>query len=110
MDKIKIWTLYYSPFVMGGDVNQPIATEVVPTERHQIKQNLHVYVVKSPTGKTHVVDGITGGMIATSMEELWGLIEGCTEEQLVTQCKSQQSKADSAKMLTPSEFWSRFRD
>ena len=112
---IKIWTEDYSPFIMGGDVFQPIATRVIPESSFTInKIKLHV-IRNQKTGQYHIAESVTGAFVG----------HGKTAKDAIGQVTRDLASADPAivrqqiahakervketRELSPEKFWERFR-
>ena len=107
--KQKIWTEAYSPFIMGGDVNQPIATEVEVGEAIDIGHGYKAYVVVSPSGVTHVAEAITGAFIeGSSIEAVKESVSGGDPKLMKQQIEYARTQSAKARTLNPEDFWSKF--
>lgn len=107
--KLKIWTEAYSPFIMGGDVNAPIATEVEVGEPVVLAEGISVYLITSPTGSTYVAEATTGAFVGTSMEQVRADVEDADPAVMKQQLEAASERVKKAEMLEPERFWSRFR-
>ena len=111
LQPMKIWTIRHNPWVMGGRVDSPIATTVVPTSGpHAMPFDNTVYVVTNPAGGVHIIEASTGGMVGTSLDEVRQGLEQSNAAEISEQLEEAAVVAASAKVLTPDEFWDLFPD
>lgn len=107
--KVKIWTMGYFPFTMGGSVHQPISCEVHAIDLFDIGKGQKAYLVLSPKGKLYVAESETGAIVGHDVEEVRKDISSTTEEVLKGQLEEARKLASKAKELSIEEFWSMFR-
>lgn len=108
--KVKIWTEAYSPFIMGGDVNAPICTEVEAGEPIDVGRGIQAYVIASPrTGKVHIAESTTGAFVGSSIEQVRQDVESADPEVIKQQLASAAERVKHARPLSPEEFWNHFR-
>lgn len=105
-----IWTAAYSPFIMGGDVNAPISTEVEVGEPFDLGGGFTGYLVVSPKGRTHVVEAETGAFVGTSIDEVKANIAAGDPAVMRKQITDALEEFKKAIPLTNEQFWGRFRD
>ena len=109
MKKIKIWTEAYSPWIMGGDVNAPISTELECTGPHKAGA-FELYIAKNPiTGQEHIVESETGAFIGTSLEGVRNDIETADKEIVKEQLIAAHERVKEALPLSNEDFWRYFR-
>ena len=108
--KLKVWTEAYRPFLMGGDVHAPIATEVEVGEPVELSNGLKVYMVVSPTGNTYVAEESTGAFVGTDMKVVMGDADEADPVVLKKQLEQAAERVKKATMLDPEKFWSMFKD
>ena len=105
---MKVWTLGYNPFVMGGSVWQPIATEVEPDSGpYSLGKGLSGYLIISPTGKVFIADAETGAFVGPSLAQVRQDIAEGDETVIRQQLDKARTDAGRAEMLTLEQFWSR---
>lgn len=103
--KLRIWTEAYRPFVMGGDVHAPVATEVEVGAPVTVS-GVDLYVVPSPlTGETHVAEGSTGALVGTSLKEVMADIAAADPRVMADQLKEAAVRAREADAVSPKSFW-----
>jgi hypothetical protein len=100
----RIWTVAYRPFIMGGNVNEAISTEVTIIERRMIN-GFNFFTFKTPRGSIKVCDAQTGGVIADSFEELEKNIEGLSKEFLQSQIDGAKERFPNMREMTNEEFF-----
>lgn len=102
---MRIWTMGYFPWTMGGEVYRPICCTVNAVGPYTVKGN-KLFVVTSPKGSTHIAEGTTGALVGESLEQATRDIE--TANPAVMQQQLEQAKAmiRKAERLTTEEFWS----
>ncbi len=104
-----IWTEAYTPFIMGGDVNAPICTEVEVGELIDVGSGFYAYEIESPSGDFYVVESETGAFIGTSILEVVIDISEGDPEVMRQQIEAAAERAKQAKPLSNEKFWSMFR-
>lgn len=108
--KLTIWTKAYRPFIMGGNVKAPIATEVEVGEPFDIGSDFRAYLVTSPKGSTYVVEATTGAFVGSDIEQVKKDVAAGDPEVMRQQIVEAQKQFEGATHLTPEEFWRMFRD
>ena len=107
-DTAKIWTRLHLPFRMGGDVNEPVCTNVPVSERKNLG-GFEFFSFLTPKGSTFVCEAQTGGIVAGSFDELKENMQGCTQELLQEQINSSRHLGEQAREMSSEEFFSYFR-
>jgi hypothetical protein len=107
-DTAKIWTRSYRPFIMGGNVNQPMCTVVPVLERKNI-EGFDFFSFQTPKGTIKVCEAQTGGIIADSFDEVFENIEGVPKEVLQGQIDGAKHLAETADKKTNEEFFKHYR-
>lgn len=103
-----IWTLSYRPFIMGGNVNQPMCTIVPVLERKNI-EGFDFFSFQTPKGTIKICEAQTGAIIASSFEEVFENIEGVPKEVLQGQIDLGKHLAETADKKTNEEFFKSYR-
>lgn len=106
--KKKIWTILFSPFTMGGNVNQPISTEVEVLEIKTIR-SFKFFSFITPKGSIRICDGVTGGIIAQSWEELKANMKGATSKVLNEQIAQAREVAKDCREVSNEEFFKSYK-
>jgi len=107
--KLKVWTEAYRPFIMGGDVNAPISTEIEVGEKVDLGKGIGGYLVCSPSGKTFVAEATTGAFIGGSIEQVKSDIADATPEIMQEQLVAAKRRAKSAEPMKKEKFWGMFK-
>lgn len=104
-----VWTEAYTPFIMGGDVNAPIATEVETGEPIHLDHGITVYLVPSPKGEIYIAESTTGAFVGTSLEEVKKDIATADPQEMQQQLAKAKERVKKATILDKEKFWARFR-
>ena len=105
MTKI-IWTTGFRPFIMGGNVNAPLAAKVEVGKPVKLSKDISVFVVKSPlTGETHVADADSGALVGTSLKSVREDVRTGDKKVMKKQIAEAKEQFKKAVMLEPEEFW-----
>ncbi len=110
---MRIFTLGYFPFTMGGTIWRPISIEAEPLSSHT-QDGVTLCVFRNPiSGKFHVAEELSGGMVghgtsesgalASTLQDLADADKKIVKEQIQDAIKQSQE----AKELVPEEFWRR---
>ena len=100
---MKAWTYVYSPFRMGGDTWHPTGFEFESNERIELGKGFYGYVLKSPNGKTIVVEEKSGAIVGDSLERVKADIENGDIEIMKQQVK--QACDVNVKIIDEEDFW-----
>lgn len=105
--KIKIWTRGYNPFSLGG-VHAPVScyTNGTPT---QLARGFRGYIVKSPKGKTFIVEAESGGIVGDDLEEVRKDIKRGDLKEMREQVKKAKAQLKSAVLVGEEKFWEMMR-
>jgi len=103
--KIKIYTLRYTPFVMGGKIWQPVTTEVEADGPHELGSGYNGFLVTSPTGKTFVVEATSGALVGPDLKTVKEDIRIGDPNMMKQQVAEGKIKCNQARWLDPDEFW-----
>jgi len=106
--KIRIWTEAYSPFILGGDVNQPISAEIDDYLECDLGRGYKGYVVVTPGGKTVIIDAISGGIIGNELTQVRRDVKEADETFLKKQLPEMKKRGQYARGVSVKEFWRRY--
>jgi len=108
---MKVWTEAYRPFLMGGDVNAPVSTEVEfeLDGLIDIGHGLQAYLLVGPGERTHVVESTTGAFIGTTIDQVRADLEAADPEVVKSQMENAKVRAQKADPLEPDQFWRLFK-
>ena len=107
--KVKVYTLEYCPFVMGGEVWQPMATEVEADGPHDIGKGFEAYVVTAPNGKTFVAEKESGAFIGPDLKTVSGDIKIGELKSMKKQVEDAKLQMAKAKTVTNEYFWKKLK-
>lgn len=102
---MKIWTLRYTPFVMGGEVWQPVCTEVTASGPFDIGDGYEAYLVIAPNGRTFVAESTSGALVGPDIKTVWEDIKLGDKKIMKKQVEDAIKNRDKAEELEPDEFW-----
>lgn len=83
--KRQIWTMKYSPFIMGGSANHPIITEVGYIEEKKIGKGMKAFSFKTPKGTLKIAESITGAIVGDSFKEVIADVKSASKKVLMEQ-------------------------
>ena len=107
--KITIWTFGYEPFTMGGDVWQPIKTDVEAESLHEIGRGYKGYLVKAPDGSTIVAESITGALVGPTIARVKKDIETGDPDLMKEQVAKAKEQVKRARTIDADEFWRKLK-
>lgn len=107
--KAKIYTLSYQPFVMGGDVWQPIAATVEVDGPYEIGGGYKAYVAEAPNGKIFVAEEQSGALIGPSLEEVREDVRTGDIDIMKQQVADAIVQSKNAEIIEEEEFWRRLK-
>jgi len=105
----KVWTLGYSPWIMGGDVHGPIGVIAPALGPFHVGHTYWVYLVLSPSGIVHAAEVNSGAFVGLSLKEVRDDIKTGDIHLMAKQVSDALAKSAEVRMLEPEDFWSRFR-
>lgn len=103
--KIRVWTQAYRPFIMGGDVHQPVCTELDCTAAIEVAKGVYVHGVISPRGKAYFVESQSGGIVGDDFDTVKEDANSAPIEEILQQLQEQTKRGQKACPITPEEFW-----
>lgn len=104
--KLTIWTEAYRPFLMGGDCNAPISTEVDTVDPPiDLGHGIEVYVITSPSGTCHIVEATTGALIGTDIDSVRRDVESADTEVMQRQIAEASERKIKANPVNEDQFW-----
>ena len=106
---MKVFTLEYVPFVMGGSVWQPMACEVEADGPHDIGHGFEGYIVTAPNGKTFIAEAISGAFVGPDLETVRNDIRIGEKETMQKQVYDALAMSEKARMAEPDEFWRKLK-
>jgi hypothetical protein len=103
---MKIWTMGYFPFTLGGDVHRPICCDVEVSGPHDLGFGYQGYVATSPNGRTFVAESETGAIVGPSLSDVINDISQGDPSIMRKQIEKAHETAKRAEELSPDRFWS----
>ena len=103
--EIKVYTLRYTPFVMGGNTWQPVAILVEADGPHDLGSGYNGFIVTAPNGKTFIAEAESGAFIGPDLKTVKEDISTGDSEMMKTQVADAKIQSAQARMLDPDEFW-----
>lgn len=105
-EQMKVWTSAYRPFILGGNVNAPIWCDIEPASAPiDLGKGYQGAVIVSPSGKTFVVEVITGGIVGSTVEGVKADIASAEDSILKEQMERESRRAETAEKVSPEDFW-----
>ena len=104
-----IWTRAYNPFVFGGSTEQIIGTRITvdPSKDLHFSSRVRIHEVLSPKNTKFYVESRSGGLLGTDLKMIREDLKAAHPTFLKKQLKEQTAAGKRAKIVEPSEFWSR---
>lgn len=106
--KLTVWTSAYRPFMMGGNVNAPIATEVEVGDSFELGHGIRAHLVVSPSGKTHVAEATTGAFVGTDIDEVKADVSAADPKVMEDQLDWAKKEFEKADHISNERFWAMF--
>lgn len=107
---LKVYTLSYRPFILGGDVNGPISTAAaVDSGPHKLGRGVSCYVVRKPNGGTVIAEATTGALIGPTLNQVIADVQSGDPQIMAKQMKQAMIDSKRATPVEPAEFWGRMR-
>ncbi len=105
MKKIKVYTLEYQPFIMGGNVWQPVATHVEASGPHSLGPNYKGFVITAPNGKTFVAEARSGAFVGPNLKTVRDDLRIGDPTLMKKQVDDALIQCEQARVVEPDEFW-----
>lgn len=97
---VRIYTLEYLAFVMGGDVWQPVSTDVEHHGEYELGKGYKGHLIYAPSGRTYVAESRSGALVGPSIHDV--RLDMSLMEKQVTKAIKQSKQA---RKVTAKEFW-----
>lgn len=117
MNAIELYTISYTPFALGGNLQRPIKTIVNEYERVAIGLGYYVLVVKNTQKKLyHAVLEDCGAVIGTDTSKMKLVkaikqdVAGSDPEIMKEQIENGKVDCQNAKFLPPDQFFAKFSE
>ena len=105
---LRIWFWGYRPFLMGGEVNGPVATDIDVGERVELGKGFYGYVIVGPK-HTVVVEETSGAVVGNVLEDVRHDIETGEQHTMDDQVAWAIQQRERADVLSNDEFWRIYR-
>lgn len=103
---MKVWTMRYTPFVMGGSVWQPVACEIKEAQGpYDLGRGYQGYLVVAPNGTTFVAEAKTGAFVGPSIQDVKEDIETGDPKLMEEQVIKAALDYKRAEVIPEEEFW-----
>jgi hypothetical protein len=105
----KVWTIGYSPFIMGGDVHGPVGTYLPILGTFPLGEGYYAGLVLSPKGIIHVTEFTSGAFVGLSLEEVRTDVRTGSKAMMDHQIAKARLDSMKVRLEDPNSFWNRFR-
>lgn len=106
-----VWTNAYRPFIMGGDVNGPVGTDIEVGEEFDLGKGMKGHVITNPiNGQTYVVEATTGGIIGPSLEEVRSDVTNAEPAVMAEQLAEAAQTRQKVCVIAKSVFWQQLQE
>ena len=109
MKKIKVWTRSYRPFILGGDVNAPVASMVEAQGPFPLGKGYKGYLIVAPNGKTWVAESTTGALVGPTLDEVRADIKAAKPSVMKAQIEDAKIQVEKAYLVPAKEFWTKLK-
>jgi len=106
-----IWTEAYSPFIMGGNVHAPIGcwARIGPADIVKLSDKVSVVEIISQNGDKCVAEMSSGGLVGKALADVRRDFAEADPAVVDKQLAAANVRKAVVRVLTPHEFWSRYR-
>ncbi len=104
-----VFTLGYFPFIMGGDVWQPMKTEVDCKGPYDVGRGYGVYVITAPNGRKFIAEMETGAFVGPSLQKVRSDVKRGDSKLMTEQIVEAKSMLQRAMTVTAEEFWRKLK-
>jgi len=102
--KLRVFTPYSRPFVLGGKVSGLMACELEVTEPYDCN-GVQLHMLVAPNGKTFVVEGFSGGTCGDNLQYVIDDIESADSEVIAKQLQDEKRRGETAETVDEHTFW-----
>ena len=106
---MKVFTLEYVPFVMGGKTWQPMCCEVEADGPHDLGDGYQGFIVTAPNGQTFIAEAMSGAFVGPDLKAVKKDIETGDKELMVKQVAEACIQMKKAKDVKPDYFWRKLK-
>ncbi len=109
MKKRQIWTMGYFPFTMGGNVHQPIVTEIGYIEEKNIGKGFKAFSFKTPKGNFRIAESTTGAIVGKSFDEVKADVKSASKKVMTKQIEEGKEMIKGVKPCSRKKFFEMYR-
>ena len=106
---MKVFTMEYVPFVMGGNVWQPMCCEVEADGPHDLGDGYKGYVITAPNGKTFIAEETSGAFVGPDLKAVREDIETGDKSIMADQVADAVIQMKKAKERSQDHFWRKLK-
>jgi len=106
---MKVFTMDYVPFVMGGKVWQPMCCEVEADGPHDLGDGYQGFVVTAPNGTTFIAEATSGAFVGPDLKAVKKDIKTGDKSIMAEQVASAVTEMKMAKDVEPDYFWQKLK-
>lgn len=106
---VRVWRPNYAPFILGGDVNQPVCTNLVPDEVLNLGKGVRVGVFNHPRGGRVVFEMSSGGVVGQNVNTVRNDFETGATRVIRQQILDAVEQGKKARMVDIEEFFKPYR-
>lgn len=103
--RLNVWTRSYRPFIMGGNVNAPVMTEVDAIGPYDLGKGMFGYYIEAPNGRSFIAESITGGIVGHSLEGVRKDVAEGFIDVIIQQIGWAKEFAKGCDQISEHEFW-----
>ena len=104
--KVRVYTLRYEPFILGGSVWQPVSANVEWHGEYDLGKGFRGYLIVSPNGKTFVAESESGAFVGPSIQQVReDIAESENLDLMKKQVEDAKKQSKQAKEIPAEEFW-----
>jgi hypothetical protein len=102
---MRVWTRAYRPFIMGGDVNRHICTDVQVQGPIELGRGYKAWVLVKPTGGCLYVEEVTKALIGDDLEMIKNDVAAADVQVMDKQLSDESRNGKTASYVSPDEFF-----
>lgn len=106
---MEIYTASYNPFILGGDVNQFIKTDVPVGEPQNLGKGYSAYLVTAPNGTAYIAEATTGALLGTDFGQVMEDIAQGNPTTMDDQLSKSKLDVEKARLIQPDGFWRKLK-
>lgn len=103
--KMKIWTVGYRPFILGGKCNYLVGCEIEPDREVDLGNGYTGFEITSPSGNKIIAEKTSGAIVGTSLEQVRTDIATGDPEVMAKQVAEACKNTKEVEVVSTEEFW-----